>query len=49
MTTNTPEQITADHADQFDEFNRLLDAPLPSTTKFEKLFARPSVFSDDDA
>lgn len=32
--------------DQFEEFKRLLDAPLPSTTKFEKLFARPSVFSD---
>ena len=33
--------------DQFEEFKRLLDAPLPSTTKFEKLFARPSVFSDE--
>ncbi|WP_206475515.1 DUF1778 domain-containing protein [Microbacterium sp. KRD172] len=33
--------------EQFEEFTRLLDAPLPSTTKFEKLFARPSVFSDE--
>ncbi len=26
--------------DQYVEFVRLLDAPLPSTTKFDKLFAR---------
>jgi uncharacterized protein (DUF1778 family) len=34
--------------EQFDEFVRLLDAPLPSTAKFDKLFARPSRFSDAD-
>lgn len=33
--------------DQFNEFTRLLDAPLPSTSKFEKLLAPPSVFSDE--
>lgn len=33
--------------EQFDEFSRLLDAPLPSTTKFETLFARQTVFSDE--
>ena len=31
----------------FEEFKRILDAPLPTMPKFEKLFARPSVFSDD--
>ena len=27
--------------EQFSQFQRLLDAPLPSTSKFDKLFARP--------
>lgn len=29
----------------WDEFQRLLDEPLPSTAKFERLAARPSPFS----
>jgi uncharacterized protein (DUF1778 family) len=29
---------------QFAEFQRLLDAPLPSTSKFEKMFSRRSRF-----
>jgi uncharacterized protein (DUF1778 family) len=33
--------------DQFEEFTRLLDAPLPTTSKFQRLFSRPSVFSDE--
>lgn len=33
--------------EQFAEFLRLLDEPLPSTEKFERLFSRPSPFSDD--
>lgn len=33
--------------EQFDEFLRLLDAPLPSTSKFERLFARRSRLADD--
>lgn len=33
--------------DQFAEFLRLLDAPLPSTSKFDRLFARRSRFADD--
>lgn len=33
--------------EQFEEFNRLLDAPLPSTSKLERLFARSAVFSDE--
>lgn len=33
--------------EQFEEFTRLLDAPIPTTSKLEKLFARPSVFSDE--
>jgi len=28
--------------EQYAEFVRLLDAPLPSTDKFERLFARPA-------
>lgn len=32
--------------EQFEEFVRLLDAPLPSTTRFDKLFARQSRFVD---
>ena len=32
--------------EQFEEFVRLLDAPLPSTDKFNKLFTRPSRFVD---
>lgn len=31
--------------EQFEEFVRLLDAPLPSTDKFDRLFARRSRFS----
>lgn len=34
--------------EQFKEFVRLLDAPLPSTGKFDKLFARPSRFVDPE-
>lgn len=34
--------------EQFAEFVRLLDAPLPSTAKFDRLFARKSRFSDAD-
>ncbi|QEE60139.1 DUF1778 domain-containing protein [Salinibacterium sp. dk2585] len=33
--------------EQFEEFSRMLDLPLPKLTKFEKLFSRPTVFSDD--
>ena len=33
--------------EQFAEFTRLLDEPLPQTSKFEKLFAQDSVFSDE--
>lgn len=33
--------------DQFDEFVRLLDAPLPTTSKFDRLFARRSRFASD--
>jgi uncharacterized protein (DUF1778 family) len=29
---------------RFEEFQRLLDEPLPSTGKFEALFSRPSQF-----
>ena len=32
---------------QFDEFIRLLDAPLPSTSKFDTLFSRRSRFATD--
>ena len=31
--------------EQYVEFLRLLDAPLPSTEKFDRLFSRPSPFS----
>jgi len=31
--------------EQFEEFVRLLDAPLPTTTKFDRLFSRQSRFS----
>ena len=31
-------------AEQYDEFLRLLDEPLESTAKFEKLWSRPSPF-----
>ena len=31
--------------EQFEEFVRLLDAPLPSTDKFDRLFARKSRFA----
>ena len=34
---------------QFNEFLVLLDAPLPSTSKFDALFSRPSRFSADGA
>ena len=30
--------------EQYDEFLRMLDEPLPSTEKFEKLWSRPSPF-----
>ena len=30
---------------KFDEFVRLLDAPLPSTAKFDRLFARRTPFA----
>jgi uncharacterized protein (DUF1778 family) len=33
---------------QFDDFVRLLDEPLPSTTKFRKLFARQSRFDTSE-
>lgn len=33
--------------EQFEEFVRLLDAPLPTTTKFDRLFARRSRFASD--
>lgn len=33
--------------EQFTEFSRLLDEPLPSTAKLEKLFSRPSAFADE--
>lgn len=33
--------------EQFAEFVRLLDAPLPSTSKFDRLFARQSRFASD--
>lgn len=45
------EQVLADRRwfmatdEQFDEFVRLLDEPLPSTAKFERLFSRPSAFN----
>ncbi|MFT3877114.1 MAG: DUF1778 domain-containing protein [Propioniciclava sp.] len=33
--------------ERFAEFERLLDAPLPTTSKFDQLFARRSRFADD--
>lgn len=33
--------------EQFSEFVRLLDAPLPTTSKFDRLFARRSRFAND--
>lgn len=33
--------------DEFAEFVRLLDAPLPTTERFDRLFSRQSRFSDD--
>ncbi|UJP09393.1 DUF1778 domain-containing protein [Microbacterium sp. KUDC0406] len=33
---------------QFDEFVRLLDEPLPSTSKFDRLFARPSHLAEGE-
>ena len=32
---------------QWEDFNRLLDAPMSSTTRFEKLAARRSPFEDE--
>lgn len=32
--------------EQYEEFLRLLEAPLPSTAKFDRLFARRSRFAD---
>lgn len=32
--------------EQFAEFQRLLDEPLPSAKKFERLFSRPSQFDE---
>ncbi|WP_028245325.1 DUF1778 domain-containing protein [Pseudoclavibacter soli] len=34
--------------EQFAEFVRLLDEPLPSTTKFDRLFSRRSRFSESE-
>lgn len=34
--------------DQFEEFLRLLDEPVPSTAKFDRLFSRRSRFYDHD-
>ncbi len=31
--------------EQYEKFLRLLDEPLPSTAKFDRLFARPSRFA----
>lgn len=33
--------------EQFELFVELLDAPLPSTSKFDRLFATPSRFAND--
>jgi uncharacterized protein (DUF1778 family) len=33
--------------EQFAEFQRLLDAPLPTTSNFDRLFARRSRFAND--
>ncbi|MFT4233913.1 MAG: DUF1778 domain-containing protein [Microbacterium sp.] len=33
--------------EQFAEFTRLLDEPLPSTDKLAELFRSPSVFTDE--
>ncbi|MDI9629019.1 MAG: DUF1778 domain-containing protein [Acidobacteriota bacterium] len=33
--------------EQFAEFVRLLDSPLPTTSKFDRLFTRRSRFSND--
>lgn len=49
------EQVLADRRwfavdnDQFEEFVRQLDAPLPSTAKFDRLFSRKSRFAADDS
>lgn len=48
------EQVLADRRwfvatpEQFDEFRRLLDEPLPSTAKFERMFTRPSRFDSGE-
>ena len=34
--------------DQYDEFVRLLDAPLPSTSRFDRLFGRASRFTEPE-
>lgn len=34
--------------EQYAEFVRLLDAPLPSTEKFDRLFSRPSPFAESE-
>ena len=34
--------------EQWDEFNRLLDAPLEQTSKLRRLASRPSPFSEAD-
>jgi uncharacterized protein (DUF1778 family) len=45
------EQVLADRGwfavtdAQFAEFQRMADAPLPSTAKFDRLFSRPSRFA----
>ncbi|MDO5683113.1 MAG: DUF1778 domain-containing protein [Propionibacteriaceae bacterium] len=47
------EQVLADRRwfaasdEQFEEFVRLLDEPLPKTEKFDRLFSRPSRFASD--
>ncbi|EFV91792.1 uncharacterized protein DUF1778 [Dietzia cinnamea] len=35
--------------DQWDEFNRLLDAPLEDASKLRRLAARPSPFTDPES
>ena len=34
--------------EQFEEFVRLFDAPLPSTSRFDELFARRSRFDQEE-
>ncbi len=49
------EQVLADRRwftvndEQFEDFLRLLDAPLPSTSKFDRLFSHKSQFASHDS